>query len=183
MSKSRIREVIKKRLNSQSKEEGRRKSRVISRKLFALQAFKRAKVIMFYVSKDGEVETGQMMEKAQKKGKEIVIPHINRKTKKMLACQFRNRDEDLSKGPYGILQLRDGYKKAVRPESIDMIIVPGIAFSRDGRRLGRGGGYFDRFLGHVRKNTLKVGLAFDFQIIEDIPFLSHDKPVDLVISA
>jgi 5-formyltetrahydrofolate cyclo-ligase len=63
------------------------------------------------------------------------------------------------------------------------VVVPGIAFSQDGQRLGRGGGYYDRFLKRLPKKSLKVGLAFNFQIVKNLPSLSHDVPVDIVLSA
>ena len=113
----------------------------------------------------------------------MVIPHINRKTKRMLACEAKDMNKELHHGPYGIRQPKEKSKKPVGLKSINLVIVPGIAFSHDGQRLGRGGGYFDRFLKKLPKKTLKVGLAFDFQIVKDIPFFPHDIPVDLVLSA
>ena len=183
MPKNRLREAIKKKLDLQSKEEGFRKSLKISKRLFALKEFKRAKVIMFYATKDGEVETRQMIEKAKILGKKVLIPHINQKTKRMLAYEVKDMDKELHIGPYGIQQPKRENKKPVGVKSIDLVVVPGIAFGQDGQRLGRGGGYFDRFLKKLPKKTLKVGLAFNFQIIKDIPLFSHDVPVDLVLSA
>jgi 5-formyltetrahydrofolate cyclo-ligase len=183
MPKVKLRDLIKKKLNAQNKEELEEKSCKIAKRLFALGAFKRAKIVMFYVAKDGEVETRQMIAKAQGLGKRIVVPHINRKTKKMLACQLKNMHEELCRGPYGVHQPKENCKQTVGFKSIDLVVVPGIAFSQDGQRLGRGGGYFDRFLSRLDKKTFRVGLAFDFQIVKNIPSLSHDEPVDLVISA
>lgn len=183
MPKNKIREIIKKKLGLQTEEEREKKSEKIARKLFSLKEFKRAKVVMFFVSKDGEVQTKQMIAKAQALGKRIVVPHINHKTKKMLACQIKDMEQELCKGPYGIHQPREDCKRTVSLKSIDLVVVPGIAFSLKGQRLGRGGGYFDRFLKRIPMETFRVGLAFDFQVVEDIPSFSHDEPVDLVISA
>ncbi|MFH1856876.1 MAG: 5-formyltetrahydrofolate cyclo-ligase [Candidatus Omnitrophota bacterium] len=183
MPKNRLREIIKKKLDSQSEEERQRKSEKIALKLYALKEFTKAGVVMFFVSKDGEVQTRQMICEAQALGKKIVIPHINRKENKMLACQLKDMDTELCKGPYGIHQVREDCKQTVGLKSIDLIIVPGIAFNKSGQRLGRGGGYFDRFLRGLSKKTFRVGLAFDFQIVQEIPSFSHDEPVDLVISA
>ena len=183
MPKNRLRQVVKKKLISQSEEERLRKSQKIARRLFALKKFKRAKVIMFYVAKDSEVETRRMIAKAQALGKRIVVPHISRRSKKMLTCELKNMEDELDHGPYGIHQPKEEYKRPVAVKSIDLAIVPGVAFTKDGHRLGRGGGYFDRFLSRLSKKVLKVGLAFDFQIVDALPSLSHDIPVDLVLSA
>jgi 5-formyltetrahydrofolate cyclo-ligase len=183
MPKERLRESIRKKLNLQSKEERLRKSLKIAKRLFALKEFKRAKVVMFYIAKDGEVETRQMISEAKALGKRIVVPHINRKTKKMLACQLKDMDKELCKGPYGLQQPKENCKRPLKLKSIDLVVVPGIAFSQDGQRLGRGGGYYDRFLKRLPKKSLKVGLAFNFQIVKNLPSLSHDVPVDIVLSA
>lgn len=174
---------MKRKLAAQSKEDRERKSLRIAGKFFSLKAFKKAKIVMFYLAKDGEVETRQMIAKAQALGKRIVVPHINRKTRKMLACQLKDMHEELCEGPYGIHQPKEDGKRTVGLDSINLVVVPGIAFSLDGQRLGRGGGYFDRFLSRLDKDIPLIGLAFDFQIVKEVPSLSHDEPVDIVISA
>lgn len=183
MPKNKLRDKIKEKLQLQSKEERLRKSLEISKKLFYLKEFKEAKAVMFYVSKDGEVETRQMIMKALASGKKIVVPHINRRNKEMQACQIEDISRELCPGPYGIHQPREDFKKPLGLESIDMVIVPGVAFSQDGQRLGRGGGYFDRFLRQLPKKVFRVGLAFNFQIVESIPSFSHDESVNVVLSA
>ena len=68
-------------------------------------------------------------------------------------------------------------------KELDLVIVPGIAFDRHGRRLGRGKGYYDRFLRKIAKRTLTIGLAFDFQILPSIPATATDINVDHLIFA
>jgi len=62
------------------------------------------------------------------------------------------------------------------------VILPGLAFDRKGNRLGRGKGYFDRFLVNLTKTTKKIALSFEFQILDTIPTNSHDIPIDLLVS-
>lgn len=71
---------------------------------------------------------------------------------------------------------------ALDPRSIDIIIVPGVAFDRQGRRLGYGGGFYDRYLPLLRRDTLKVALAYDFQLFDELPHDARDYGVDLIIS-
>jgi 5-formyltetrahydrofolate cyclo-ligase len=71
---------------------------------------------------------------------------------------------------------------AVQPTEIDVILVPGLAFTRRGQRLGRGGGYYDRYLASLPAETLKIGVCFGFQIFESLPTESHDQTVDGVVT-
>jgi 5-formyltetrahydrofolate cyclo-ligase len=70
----------------------------------------------------------------------------------------------------------------VDPASVDVVVVPGLAFTPDGRRLGQGGGWYDRFLARVRPDCLTIGVAFDAQIVDDLPTESHDVVLDLVVT-
>lgn len=166
-----------------SKAERKRKSSRISAKLFSSPEFKRANVIMFYVSKEGEVDTSEMIKAALKSGKEVLVPVTLRKKRKLIPSRLIDYDKELGPGPYGIPQPKAEYIRPVEPERIDMVIVPGVAFDKSGNRLGRGAGYYDRFLARVPKEVPKIGLAFDFQVFPSLPKSYHDLPVDKVFSA
>jgi len=183
MSKSRIRKEIKEKLNQQTDAQRLRKSSLIGEKLFNLAEFKRAEVIMFYVAKKREVQTKAMIEQARKLGKKVVVPVILVREKKMIASKIEDYKTELTPGPYGILQPKREYTREVPPEKIDLAIVPGLAFDQQGHRLGRGGGYYDKFLTRLSAGTPHIGLAFDFQVLADLPTFSHDVSVTKVISA
>jgi 5-formyltetrahydrofolate cyclo-ligase len=70
----------------------------------------------------------------------------------------------------------------VAPEEIDLILIPGLAFTRKGERLGRGGGYYDRFLARVGLRAVKLGICFKEQLLEELPIESHDARVDRVLA-
>jgi 5-formyltetrahydrofolate cyclo-ligase len=72
--------------------------------------------------------------------------------------------------------------RVVPPEEIDVILVPGLAFTRLGQRLGRGGGYYDRYLASLPAKTLKIGVCFGFQIVDALPTESHDQAVAAVVT-
>ena len=70
----------------------------------------------------------------------------------------------------------------VRPSDVAVWIVPGLAFTRDGKRLGYGGGWYDRFLASARKDALKIGVAHKFQILDNLPYEPHDILLNCVIT-
>jgi 5-formyltetrahydrofolate cyclo-ligase len=86
----------------------------------------------------------------------------------------------LKLGPYGVHEPVE--EKCLRLADLDLIIVPGLAFDKSGNRLGRGKGYYDRFLSKLPSDTQSVGLAFDFQILPFVPTTEHDVSVTRVIS-
>ena len=177
-----LREKILNLLRGQKEEERFRKSRGILKKLFAMREFKQARTILFYASFDGEVETFEMMKQAQRLGKKVALPAILKDQKKIVPALIENLDDDLQAGPYGIKEPNDVCLRFVELEQIDLIIVPGIALDKNKNRLGRGKGYYDRFLSAVPATIPAFGLAFDFQIVDCLPHQEkHDVKVSRVI--
>lgn len=183
MLKPGIRKEIKKKLRQQNNTQRLRKSRTIKDKLFALTEFKKANYVMFYVATEEEVQTQKMISAAQKIGKQILVPVIFKGDKTIKVSLVENINRDLSQGPYGIMQPKPDNIREVPIEKIDLVIVPGLAFDQHGNRLGRGGGYYDRFLANLSHKVARIGLAFNFQLLEKLSVVSHDIPVTKVISA
>jgi len=180
--KKNLRDKILRRLKIQKEEERHSKILAIKRRLLLLPEFKRANVIMFYVSKGGEVETMPMIEAALERGKAVLVPVIKTRKKKMVVSEVMDPDKDLVRGPYGIYQPKAHFE-VFHPRSIDLAIVPGVAFDKKGNRLGRGMGYYDKFLTRLRPGVPTVGLAFKFQVVRKLPTLSHDRPVTKLLTA
>ena len=181
--KHKIRHHIKEKLNSHSELEKTKKSGIIKGKLFNETAFKEAMVVMFYVSLKDEVNTLSMIDEAIEIGKRVCVPVIIKEEKRLIAGEIKNRISDLERQHFGIYQPREGHVKEVPLQDIDLIVVPGIAFDKNNVRLGRGHGYYDRFLCAVPNHTRTIGLAFDFQILKNLPQDSHDIPVWKTITA
>ena len=181
-SKTMLRRKILNLLRAQKKEDWFKKSKIILNKLFSTVEFKKANVILFYASFDGEVETFEMMKKAQKLGKKIALPIIIKDQKKIIPTQIQELDKDLHPGPFGIKAPQNAEGCSVDVEKLDLVIVPGIAFDKHNNRLGRGAGYYDRFLGRIPSRVPAFGLAFDFQIVDSLPHPDkHDIKVSRVI--
>lgn len=151
---------------------------LIKHKLFGMPEFKKAKTILFYAPFDGEVDTFDMMFEAMKLGKKITLPKVFKEIKKLVPFLIGALDKDLEVGMYGIKEPKVDKNSALELEAIDMVVVPGVAFDKQHHRLGRGGGYYDRFLPTLSAHIPTVGLAFDFQVVERLPELHrHDVPV------
>ena len=179
-SKSVIRKRILKLLRNQKEEDRFKKNLVILRKFFTTKELKSAKTILFYVAFDGEVETLDMIKRAYAKGKKVAVPTIL-KDKKMIIPTLISNGEELELGPYGIKHPKHNPSSWLKAEDLDLVVVPGVAFDKRRHRLGRGAGYYDRFLASLPKDVPTVGLAFDFQIVDVLPHQEHDIPVSRVI--
>lgn len=175
--KHKIRSHIKEKLKNHSDLEKTKKSGIIRNRLFNEEVFKEARVVMFYVSLKDEVDTLSMIDEAIEIGKRVCVPVIFKEEKRLIAGEIKDRTADLEKQHFGIYQPKTGHVKEVPLEDIDLIIVPGIAFDKNNFRLGRGHGYYDRFLCSLPDKTKTVGLAFDFQVVDHLPCDSHDIPV------
>jgi len=180
LTKEQVRIKIVSKLRNQKEEERLKKSRKILTKFFRLDRVKKAKRIMFYIALDAEVKTDRMIEKALKMGKEIAVPACASKQCKISPCKM-GLNVKLKRGPYGIYE--PVTKKVISLSKLDVVVVPGVAFDDRGNRLGRGKGYYDRFLTRLPQKTYRVGLAFDFQILPSIPLSRHDTGVDKVVFA
>ncbi|MFA5085716.1 MAG: 5-formyltetrahydrofolate cyclo-ligase [Candidatus Omnitrophota bacterium] len=181
--KHKIRKEIKHKFKAYSPLEKSEKSAIIRDKLFNEEEFKRARVVMFYVSLHDEVDTLIMIDEALKAGKRIAVPVILKEEKRLIAGEIHNRLEDLESQHFGIYQPRQDRVEEVPLDDIDLVVVPGVAFDKKNIRLGRGHGYYDRFLAGLPKKTKTIGLAFDFQVLEYLPQDPHDVPVSRIITA
>ncbi len=158
------------------------KSREIKFKLFALDNFSNAKIVSFYLSMETEVQTGEMVQEALDMGKKVAVPYIDTETDGLILSEIKDIERELAPGPHKILQPLMEYLRPISLNQVDLIAVPGLAFDMRRNRLGFGKGYYDKLLAQKTARTTSVGLAFHFQVLEEIPASSHDVPMDLVIT-
>lgn len=179
-AKIKLRNRILDQLKTQKEEDRKRKSRVIQQKLFRTRVFKSARTIMFYIALQGEVDTLEMIKAAQKLGKKIVVPVCSRHRITIRPCVFDHR-VSLKRGPYGVLE--PARARVISAQAVDLVLVPGLAFDTQGNRLGRGKGFYDRFLRRLLHRASLFGLAFDFQVLSSLPVEAHDIALNRVIAA
>ncbi len=146
----------------------------ITEKLLSIPEIKRGEYILLYYPHRKEVDTLPIIKKLLKEGKKVLLPKV--KGKEIIPILIKN----LSHLKEGYAGIKEPEGEEVPLEKIDVIIVPGVAFDKKGHRLGYGKGFYDRFLKKVK--GLKIGLAYDFQILEELPAEEHDVPLDLIIT-
>lgn len=180
-SKKSIRLELLRRMLSLTKEEIKRRSGYVGKMLYSLPLYRKAKCIMGFYPLKGEVDLLEMIKKVS--GKKICFPVMDLKAKNLSAFQVNNFEKDFVKGPYGVSQPDPKKAKEIDISKIDMILVPGLAFDLKKNRLGRGAGFYDRFLKNALASTTKVGVAFKFQVLNNLPInLSFDQPMDFLVS-
>jgi len=140
-----------------------------------------ADVIMTYVDFGKEVRTVPLISDLFHRGKRVVVPYCEQGEIQLFLLKKLN---ELAPCYFGILEpkieLRRLSEHQVHLDELRLILVPGVAFDCHGGRLGRGKGYYDRFLKKTPKNALKVGLAFDFQLFDSIPMTENDQFMDII---
>lgn len=158
-------------------------SREIVARCMALPEYQQSKTVLFYLDVRSEVRTRHDLDNALASGKKIVVPYC---VDGELELFHLTNPEELEVGMYRILEpkaeLRTVEAHKVDVKEIDLIIVPGVAFDREGGRTGHGKGYYDKLLEHARPDTPLVALAFECQLFDKIPMQDHDVYMDKVIT-
>ncbi len=134
--------------------------------------------VAVYLASRDEIDLHAYIGEMLRRGRTVVAPRWNGETYDLAVLQGLDA-EHLRRGPMGILEPAEA--EIVQPQDIFAWIVPGLAFTRDGRRLGYGGGWYDRFLSAAPKDAVKLGVAYSFQMVADLPSEPHDIPLTDVI--
>ena len=182
LEKEKIRRTVLEELEKQPLDERQKKSSEIIEKLRRSPEFQASRAVMFYAATPFEVDTIPFLKEVLKSGRVVFLPFVDEASKSLLSVQIRNIEQDLIHGTYGILEPRRELVKAFDINHLDLVLVPGLAFDRKSHRLGRGKGYYDRFLKTLPAHVKRWGLAFDFQLFDSILVGDADAPVDRVIT-
>ena len=184
MTKKEMRKKMLSLRDSLSEKERREKSRVIAKRLFTLEEFQKAEVVLSYQSFRSEVETTEMNQKIRESGKSLYLPKTYADRKEMAFYRVYS-DADLIPGYQGILepQEKEPFTEklaSLKPEKV-LMLMPGAAFDDKGNRIGYGGGYYDRYLeSHPQLHTL--ALAFDMQVLFEVPAEEQDIKPQLLVT-
>lgn len=176
MDKVTLRREMTNKKQAMSAEEMLAASDDLARLLFAHPLYRAAKTIYVYLSANREVRTDGIIRQAKKDGKRVAVPKV---CGSELRFFYLEEDTKLQTGSFGILEPVNG-QKADDPTAL--VLLPGLAFDRAGRRLGYGGGYYDRFLARETAHPT-VALCYGFQLLDRLPHEPHDSTADAVLSA
>lgn len=171
-----IRSEVRRRIKLLSGSEMAAAAESIFSKIEQLDIFGKADCIALFAAMNDEVPTAVALERWPQLGKRVVVPRVEGDIMRF----YDYSPEQMRTGAFGILE-PEGDNEC-RPEEIDLIIVPARAFTRAGERLGRGGGFYDKYMSKAEFRASKVGIAFECQIFDSLPCDLHDIRVDQVVT-
>lgn len=153
-------------------------------KFYETQYYNEAEKIFIYICYASEINTKEIINKALKDNKKIYVPRTEFKSRHMDAVKITSLD-NLKESTYGILEPSTDAPH-IDPNELDLIVVPGVAFDRNGGRMGYGAGFYDRYFKKIKKENIKkivkLALAYELQILNEVPMNEQDVPVDYIIT-
>ena len=175
-AKKDLRKKMRAHMSTLTEEYLRESNEKIFEALISREEYKKADKIFMYYSVGREADTTAILRHAFEAGKTVALPKITEKG--IMVPMVAESEDELYTDKYGIPAPKNG--RILEAGEIDLVIVPGVAFTADGQRLGRGGGYYDRFLSKC--GAFKIAIARKYMILENLPVSQLDMPVDLVIT-
>jgi 5-formyltetrahydrofolate cyclo-ligase len=180
MDKAQMRQNLRTRLMELTDDERTTSSRKACQHLIDTDQFKRASVVMFYLSLPHEIDVKPAILHAWQQGKTVAVPKVSWQQRHMIPVEITSLETGVAIEAAGLRNPITGVP--VPPDDIDLVVTPGLAFDKNGNRLGRGGSYYDRFFDSNKLGAYKCGFAFSQQIVEDVPTDVNDVRMDLVVT-
>ncbi len=180
MDKVQLRRTLQERLVKLTEEVRAEKSKLACQHLINTQPFKKAQVVMLFLSLPHEVDTTPAILYAWQQEKAVAVPKVSWQQRHMIPVEISSLETGFA---YESSRLRNpvtGVPTCI--DDIDLVVTPGLAFDSKGNRLGRGGAYYDRFFGSKSLHAVRCGLAFSDQVIDEVPMEPHDQPVDMLVT-
>ena len=178
--KKRLRTLLRDQRRSLSPSGGREKSRCIYERIQTFAPFQHARTLVLYHADENEVQTEAIWHTAVTQNKAVYYPRV---TPDLADLEFVRRYPGvrLVPGAFGIL-IPPGEDLLEVLHTTDVVLAPGVGFDRQGHRLGRGKGYYDRAFRGVLAKALRVALAYEFQVVPEVPVDADDEPVHYVVT-
>ncbi|XP_069671642.1 5-formyltetrahydrofolate cyclo-ligase-like [Periplaneta americana] len=186
-----LRKELNSAINALSHDEVQRQSSILKQEVLNHPKYLQAKSVSIYLSFDKEIQTGEILEDIFRSGKICFIPRFRAGSSEMEMIKLCSLDDyaNLPVNKWNIKQPLDDEERVsvFDTGSLDLVLTPGLGFTKDGKRLGRGKGYYDGFLAkcsrELKKRPFTLGLAFKEQIVPDIPTTDTDIHIDEVLYA
>ena len=180
-SKAVIRKQLRETLAAMSEADRHAKSLAACRLIATSAEFEAARVVMLYLSTPTEVDTASLALKCWQNNKSVVVPKVSWDQRRMLPVEIASLKDAMTTTAGGVVR-EPVAGKPIPLDLIDLVIVPGLGFTPKGYRIGRGMGFYDRFLAQPEFVGLSCGLAFEEQIVADLPVLDHDMPLGMLVT-
>lgn len=172
---------IEKNLISLSEKEKRKRSRLIEDRLFEFANFLESRIALLYISRPLEVQTDRILKRCFDFNKLVILPIVS-EVSQMRLVKIKNLKTDLVRDAAGVLTPDSARCQGVPIDCIDIAIIPGLVFDEKGGRIGSNDGYYNRLIPKLPITTRKVALAYEDQIVPQVPMEPNDKFVDIIIS-
>ena len=180
-AKAALRQAILARRDAADASSRSRDSQTITQKLCALPAYRAANVVAAYASFGSEPDTSEFLARVLADGKQLLLPRINRAQRALELRHVTDLGADLVPGVWGI---REPVERCsiLSVGHVEFILVPGVAFTKSGARLGYGGGFYDRLLVSLVPRAARIACAFELQLVDQVPEAAQDQRVGQVIT-
>ncbi len=180
-AKAALRQAILARRDAADVANRSRDSQTITQKLCVLPAYRAASVVAAYASFGSELDTSEFLARILTDGKQLLLPRINRVQRALELRHVIDVGADLVAGVWGIREPAERCP-ILAPTQVELMLVPGIAFTASGARLGYGGGFYDRLLASCDRRIARIAAAFQLQMVDQLPEGPHDQRVDQVVT-
>lgn len=158
-------------------------SKHIVDQICSLAIYKTARTVLGYLNFGSELVSEMWIRQAQTDGKQVLLPRVNKASKRLELFEVKFLDSDVAAGAYGIREpIAERCERFEALGEIELILMPGVAFDREGGRLGYGGGYFDKLLAHLPHRPALIAGAFAMQVVAEIPQESTDHKIDWLVT-
>jgi len=176
-----LKREIEKKLNALSEKEKKKRSRLIEDRLFEFANFLESRIALLYINKPLEVYTNRILKRCFEFNKLVILPMVI-EAPEMRLVKIKNLKNDLVRNADGIWTPDGERCQGVPIDCIDIAIIPGLVFDEKGGRIGSNGGYYNRLIPKLPITTRKVALAYEDQIVAQVPMEPNDRFVDIIIS-
>lgn len=182
VEKEQFRRYILRLRDRQSPRDIESKSLEITDQVSHIHEYVRAKGIACYVGKDSEVDTRPLIRMALGSDKRVLVPVVKKGDIDLFFSEVEDLGKELAPGSFDIPEPRIEFLRPTSLDTVDVLFVPGIAWDKDGYRLGWGRGYFDRVLKVLPVHVRSIGLSFNLQFVNRVPRDQFDLPVNMVVT-
>jgi len=168
--------------NNMGKEDVLKKSRIIIDKLINSEIYENSKTVFIYMDFKNEVMTSKLIRQMLEENKRVAIPYTDTIHTVIIPSEVKNMESDLKLSSLGYYEPIFEKIVPVNLEEFDLVVVPGVVFDENHNRVGFGKGYYDRILNKMRPDTQIVAIAYEFQVLEEVPCEEHDIKMDRIIT-